>query len=147
MFSPWSTEVFNLNFPSLEVVSRYRDTQLKWLKIYVICEIEVPRYICVPRLKAYFTFNNWLSVVIKVLIKHRMSTVVDISVLRVNPLTAKLFNLNLHSLEAVSRWRDSQLQVSENYSDLRKCRSTIFKSCWLMSRFIIYMFKMWYLLC
>ena len=35
-----------------------------------------------------------------------------------NPLTAKLFNLNFHSLEVVSRWRDSQLQVSENYSDL-----------------------------
>ena len=31
-----------------------------------------------------------------------------------NPLTAKLFNLNFHPLEVVSRWRDSQLQVSEN---------------------------------
>ena len=35
-----------------------------------------------------------------------------------NPLTAKLFNLNFHPLEIVSRWRDPQLQVSENYSDL-----------------------------
>ena len=34
----------------------------------------------------------------------------------INPLTAKLFNLNFHPLEAVSRWRDPQLQVSENYS-------------------------------
>ena len=34
---------------------------------------------------------------------------------RVNPLTAKLFNLNFHPLEVVSRWRDPQLQVSENY--------------------------------
>ena len=32
---------------------------------------------------------------------------------RFNPLTAKLFNLNFHLL--VSRWRDPQLQVSENY--------------------------------
>ena len=32
----------------------------------------------------------------------------------INPLTAKLFNLNFHSLEVVSRWRDPQLQVSEN---------------------------------
>ena len=32
-----------------------------------------------------------------------------------NPLTAKLLNWNFHSLEIVSRWRDSQLQVSENY--------------------------------
>ena len=39
---------------------------------------------------------------------------------RFNPLTAKLFNLNFHPLEVVSRWRDPQLQVSENYSDLTK---------------------------
>ena len=32
-----------------------------------------------------------------------------------NPLTAKLFNLDFHPLEVVSRWRDPQLQVSENY--------------------------------
>ena len=31
-----------------------------------------------------------------------------------NPLTAKLFNLNFHPLEVVSRWRDPQLQMSEN---------------------------------
>ena len=37
-----------------------------------------------------------------------------------NPLAAKLFNLNFHPLEVVSRWRDPQLQVSENYSDLTK---------------------------
>ena len=39
---------------------------------------------------------------------------------RFNPLTAKLLNWNFHSLEFVSRWRDPQLQVSENYSDLTK---------------------------
>ena len=44
----------------------------------------------------------------------------------INPLTAKLFNLNFHPLEVVSRWRDTQLQVSENYSDLTKLRSTVF---------------------
>ena len=38
---------------------------------------------------------------------------------RFNPLTAKLFNLNFHPPEVVSRWRDPQLQVSENYSDLQ----------------------------
>ena len=42
----------------------------------------------------------------------------------INPLTAKLFNLNFRSLEVVSRWRDPQLQVSENYSDLTKWRLT-----------------------
>ena len=34
--------------------------------------------------------------------------------------------LNFHPLEVVSRWRDPQLQVSENYSDLTKWRSTLF---------------------
>ena len=33
---------------------------------------------------------------------------------QVNPSTAKLFNLNFHPLEVVSRWRDPQLQVIEN---------------------------------
>ena len=60
-----------------------------------------------------------------------------------NPLTAKLFNLNFHPLEVVSRCRDPQLQVSENYSDLTKWRPTIFKSCWLMSDFIFTIFKMY----
>ena len=63
-----------------------------------------------------------------------------------NPLTAKLFNLNFHPLEVVSRWRDPQLQVSEHYSDLTKRRSTLFKSCWLMSHFILNIFKIWYLM-
>ena len=57
-----------------------------------------------------------------------------------NPLTAKLFNWNFHPLEVVSRWRDPQLQVTENYSDLTKWRSTLFKSCWLMSHFIFTIF-------
>ena len=54
-----------------------------------------------------------------------------------NPLTAKLFNLNFYPLEVMSRWRDPQLQVSENYSDLTKWRSTLFKYRWLMSNFIL----------
>ena len=36
--------------------------------------------------------------------------------------------------EVVSCWRDPQLQVSENYSDLTKWRSTIFKFCWFNPR-------------
>ena len=35
-----------------------------------------------------------------------------------NPLAAKLFNLNFHPLEDVSRWRDPQLHASEKYLDL-----------------------------
>ena len=64
-----------------------------------------------------------------------------------NPLTAKLINLNFHPLEVVSRWRDPQLQVSENYSDLTNWRSTVFKYCWLVSHFIFNMFKRWCLMC
>ena len=41
--------------------------------------------------------------------------------------TAKLFNLNFHPLEVVSRWRDPQLQVSENYGHIRHfdCQGTL----------------------
>ena len=46
----------------------------------------------------------------------------QISILLINPLTAKLFNLNFHPPEVVSRWRDPQLQVIEIYSDLTKWR-------------------------
>ena len=39
----------------------------------------------------------------------------------VNPLSAKFArNRNFHPLEAVSRWRDPQPQVSENYPELTK---------------------------
>ena len=50
------------------------------------------------------------------------------------PLATKLFNWNFHPIEVVSRWRDPQLQVIENYSDLTKWSLAIFKSFWLMSR-------------
>ena len=48
--------------------------------------------------------------------------------LAINPLTAKLFNLNFHPLEVVSRWRDPQLQVSKNYSDLKKNDGQLFSN-------------------
>ena len=32
-----------------------------------------------------------------------------------NPLTAKLFNLNFHPLEIVSRWRDPRLGIFSEY--------------------------------
>ena len=54
---------------------------------------------------------------------------------RVNPLTAKLFYCNFHPVEVVSRCHDPELQVSENYSDLTKWGSTIFKSCSLIVTF------------
>ena len=48
-----------------------------------------------------------------------------------NPSRQELFNWNFYPIEIVSRWRDPQLQVSENYSDLSKLTSTILKSYWL----------------
>ena len=58
-----------------------------------------------------------------------VSVMYTLTLITLNPLTAKLFNLNFHPLEVVSRRRDPQLQVSENYSDLTKWRSTVFKHC------------------
>ena len=43
-------------------------------------------------------------------------------ILEVNPSTAKFFNWNFHPLEVVSRGRDPQRQVGENYPDLTKWR-------------------------
>ena len=45
-----------------------------------------------------------------------------------NPLTDKLNNLNFHPLKVVSRYRDPQLQVGENYSHLFNLRANICKS-------------------
>ena len=59
----------------------------------------------------------------------------------------QIIKCNFHPLEVVCRWRDPQLRVSENYSDLKNWSSTILKSCWLtMSLFIFNMFKSWYVI-
>ena len=54
-----------------------------------------------------------------------------------NPCSAKLNNLNFHPLEVVSRYRDPQLQVGENYSYLFILRPNICKSWFLSSHFIL----------
>ena len=64
---------------------------------------------------------------------------------KVSPFNRLIIQSEFHPREIVSRWRDPQLQVSENYSDLTKWRSTVFKYCWLMS-YIFNMFKRWYLM-
>ena len=46
----------------------------------------------------------------------------------INPYPAKLINLNFHSLEVVSRFRDPQPQVDENYSHLFNLGPNIYKS-------------------
>ena len=42
----------------------------------------------------------------------------------------QLFNQNFRPLAVVARWRDPQLQVGGNYSDLSKWRPIVFKFCW-----------------
>ena len=46
----------------------------------------------------------------------------------VNPLSARLYYLNFHPLEVVSRYRDPQLQVGENYPCLFNPRPNICES-------------------
>ena len=58
---------------------------------------------------------------------------IDVISILLNPLTAKLFNLNFRPPEVVSRWRDPQLQVSKNYLDLTKWRSNIADWCHILS--------------
>ena len=112
-------------FHTLKVVSRCRNPQLQ-VGGTPICKIGMKTHVNLSF--SYLFFLQMISFEGK-------------------PLTAKLFNLNFHPLEIVSRWRDPQLQVSENYSDLTKWRSTVFKYCWLMSYFIFNMFERWYLMC
>ena len=50
----------------------------------------------------------------------------------INPQSGKLNNLNFRPLEVVSRYREPQLQVDENYSCLFNFRSIICKS-WCLS--------------
>ena len=64
-----------------------------------------------------------------------------------NLFNRQIIKSDIHPLEVVFRWRDPQLQASENYSDLTKWGSiNVFKYCWLMSHFISNMFKRWYLM-
>ena len=54
-----------------------------------------------------------------------------------NPYPAKLISSNFHPLEVVSRYRDPQLQVGENYSYLFNLRPTICKSWYLNTHFFL----------
>ena len=89
--------------------------------------------------------NCFASLVLHIVINSVLQTTLNI--IGSFALPAKLFNWNFNPREVVSRWRDPPLQVSGNCSDLTKWRSRILKSCWLMSRFVIIMFKCWYLMC
>ena len=53
-----------------------------------------------------------------------------------NPFPAKLSYLNFHPLKVVSRYREPQLQVGENYSYLFNLRSNICKYWCLDTDFI-----------
>ena len=53
-----------------------------------------------------------------------------------NPCPAKVIYLNFHPFEVVSRYRDPQPQVAENYSHLFNLRPNIYKSRCLDTHFI-----------
>ena len=53
-----------------------------------------------------------------------------------NSHSAKFNNYNFHPLEAVSRYRDPQVQVGENYSYWFILRPNICKSCCLNTLFV-----------
>ena len=54
----------------------------------------------------------------------------------VNPLTAKFNNLNCHPLEAISRYRDPQLLVGDNFSYLINLGPNICNSRCLSTHFV-----------
>ena len=139
--NPHPPGLIYLNFQLLEVVSRYREPQPQVVEYYSYLVIWDPNIYKSWCLSTHFIPNN------SDIYSANKTTIVVISMQRVNYLTAKLFNLYFHSLEVMSRWRDPQLQVSENYSDLIKRRSIVFKYWWLMSHFILNMFKRWYIMC
>ena len=68
---------------SLYCVSLPRSTTSSDWKFVLFVKFKC-QHISVSRLKEYLLYNYWLSGIIQFLIKHRMSTVVDISVSRVN---------------------------------------------------------------
>ena len=52
-----------------------------------------------------------------ILVTSRIANIASFEV-DVNPSSTDLFNLNFQSLEVVSRYRDTQLQVTKNVCDL-----------------------------
>ena len=128
------------NFHPLEVVNRGSETQLQVDGCTFIYYDLAGKGLKVSPANT----RHWINVVLTLVHRQRVSIFLICWFMyllpHVNPLAAKLFNWNFHPLEVVSRWRDSQLQVSEN-SDLTEWRSTNFKSCWYTPRFIFNRFK------
>ena len=138
-FNPWSTEILsNISWRPM-VIFNLEYSKISLSALFAL--IRIPMLWVYGHYK-YYSYSAGIDYRRQVL-----TSKVDPRAVRVNPLTAELFNLNFHPLEVVSRWCDPQLQVSENYSDWTKWRSTLCKSCWLMSHFIFNIFKIWYLMC
>ena len=60
------------------------------------------------------------------------------SVARVNPQSTEIFNFNFQSLAVVPRYRDPQLQVTENLFDLRNLIPDIYQCFKISSIFYCY---------
>ena len=96
--------VKRLNFQSLEVLSRYCDTQLQVTEN--VCDLWnfKSQHVCQCFKIKLFYFSNWLSEVIHVihlLIIHTKSAVVEICALRVNYPNNGLHKVMLHTLHVL----------------------------------------------
>ena len=92
-----------------------------------------PQHIKIKRkelTKPFMKISNWKKTHFG-----RYSSYKNIAV-RVNPYPAKLIHLNFQPLEVVSRYRDTQFQVAENYSYLFNLSTNICQSWCLNTHFI-----------
>ena len=82
--NPQSTQLRNLNFQSLEVVSRYRDPQLQVTEnLFYLRKLSPDTYQCF-KIESIFNFKQLVIGGYTGAKNHRMSTGIDISVVRVN---------------------------------------------------------------
>ena len=100
-----SSKLNNLNFHPLEVVARYPTTTSGWKSLSLRPTIWKSLMF---KHSFYFEYQ-WFNL----LLGH------------INPWSTELFNLNFQSLEVVSRYRDTQLRVTENLCYLWRLSANI----------------------
>ena len=127
------------SFRSLAPTSSYMCTYFIWRKINISL-----LYSLIAENSRFFKKTRWWFDRLFLIFSSKLNFVKRF---KFKALAAKLFNWDFHPLEVVSRLRDPQLQLSENYLNLTKLRSTNFISCWLLPRFIFNRFKSWYVMC
>ena len=100
-----------------DLFHQWQQTLAPWHSVRCVMEFNfLPAciYILIQNISQSIKFNANFS--LKFLV--RRNKTVEMSYIcdqHINPLAAKLFNWNFHSLEVVSRWRDPKLWGIENY--------------------------------